>query len=61
VARVSINGSQMKLLINPRAGSNALKLIEALKNIGFQLTGFNYVEANLESIFLKLTGKTLRD
>lgn len=61
VIKVSIDKSQMKLLINPRVGGNALTLIDALKNLGVQLTGFNYVEANLESIFLKLTGKTLRD
>lgn len=61
VVHVSINGSRMKLLINPRVGANALTVIEALKNKGVQLTGFNYVEANLESIFLELTGKTLRD
>jgi len=35
VARVTNSGLQMKLLINPRAGSNARTLIEALKHIGY--------------------------
>lgn len=61
VVEASVTTTQMKLLINPRIGGSVLTLIDALKKTGIQLTGFNYVEANLESIFLKLTGKTLRD
>lgn len=53
-------GNRIKILAVP-GKRNLLELIEDLKRTGIRITSFQYEEVNLESIFLKITGKSLRD
>jgi ABC-2 type transport system ATP-binding protein len=50
----------IKILVNPKK-RNAIDIVHELKNIGINITSFSYDEVNLETIFLQLTGKSLRD
>lgn len=59
VKKASVEKDMITLLVSP--GSNVLDIVEDMKNAGIRLTGFHYEEINLESIFLQLTGKSLRD
>ncbi|SHL69442.1 ABC-2 type transport system ATP-binding protein [Anaerocolumna jejuensis DSM 15929] len=59
VRKASIEKDTITLLVSP--GSNVLDIVDDIKNSGIRLTGFRYDEINLESIFLQLTGKSLRD
>lgn len=59
VKKASVEKDMITLLVSP--GSNVLDIAEDMKNAGIRLTGFHYEEINLESIFLQLTGKSLRD
>jgi len=52
--------NRIKLLISPKK-RNLLDIVEDLKACGISLTSFQYEEVNLESIFLKITGKSLRE
>lgn len=59
VLKASVEKDSLKLLVSP--GSNVLDIVDDIKNSGIRLTSFRYDEMNLESIFLQLTGKSLRD
>ncbi|SHO48421.1 ABC transporter ATP-binding protein [Anaerocolumna xylanovorans] len=59
VKRTSVEKDMITLLVSP--GSNVLDIVEDMKNTGIRLTSFQYEEINLESIFLQLTGKSLRN
>ena len=50
----------IELLVIPNS-MNAISVVEEMKNIGVQMKSFQYEEVNLETIFLQLTGKSLRE
>ncbi|MCT4620247.1 MAG: ABC transporter ATP-binding protein [Marinisporobacter sp.] len=60
VEKVAILKQSVKILINPKKRS-AIDIVDELKKLGITITSFSYQEVNLETIFLQLTGKTLRD
>lgn len=60
IEKATINKNQAKLLVSTNK-RNLMDIIEDLKKSGIKLTGFNYEEVNLESIFLQITGKSLRE
>lgn len=43
------------------ADRNILDIADDIRKTGITIKGIHFEEANLESIFLRLTGKTLRD
>ncbi|MBW9173165.1 ABC transporter ATP-binding protein [Clostridium estertheticum] len=57
---VRINKNEIAMLVNPNE-KNIIDIVEDIRNLGIKLTGFKYDEVNLESIFLKVTGKSLRE
>lgn len=57
---VRINKNEIAMLVYPNA-KNVIDIVEEIRNLGIKLTGFKYDEVNLESIFLKVTGKSLRE
>jgi ABC-2 type transport system ATP-binding protein len=60
IVKAVIDKTQMTLLISP-GFHNIIDIIDSIKNLGIRLNGFKYEEVNLESIFLQVTGKSLRD
>ncbi|MFA9463800.1 MAG: ABC transporter ATP-binding protein [Velocimicrobium sp.] len=60
VVNMSIDKNKITLLISS-AHTNVINLIEQIKNLKIELSSFQYDEVNLESIFLQITGKSLRD
>lgn len=60
IVKVSIDKNVITLLVSSNH-TNIIDIIDDIKNLGFRLTGFKYDEVNLESIFLQVTGKSLRD
>ncbi len=60
VKRAEIGSNKIRLLIHP-AVKNVMDIIDSLRSIGIQITGFKFEEVNLESIFLQITGKSLRE
>lgn len=59
VEKVSSTNDSIKLFISPK--SNVISILEEMKRAGIQMKSFQSEEANLENIFLELTGKSLRD
>ncbi|MBU3216060.1 ABC transporter ATP-binding protein [Clostridium estertheticum] len=57
---VRINKNEIAMLVNQNE-KNIIDIVEDIRNLGIKLTGFKYGEVNLESIFLKATGKSLRE
>ncbi len=60
VQKVTEQDNTIKLLILPKQ-RNIIEIIEDLKGLGIKITSFQYEEVNLETIFLQLTGKSLRE
>lgn len=60
VEKTSLENNKLSILFSPTQ-RNVIDLLEDLKNLGIQITNFKYDEVNLESIFLKVTGKSLRE
>lgn len=60
VERMSINENSIKLFIIPNK-RNAIEIVEDIKAVGIEINNFKYEEVNLETIFLQLTGKSLRE
>lgn len=60
VERAEIGSNKIRLLVHP-AVKNVMDIIDRLRSIGIQITGFKFEEVNLESIFLQITGKSLRE
>ncbi len=58
--KVRINKSEIAMLVNQNE-KNIIDIVEDIRNLGIKLTGFKYDEVNLESIFLQITGKSLRE
>lgn len=60
IEKVTLNKNEISMLISPEK-RNVIDIIDELKNLGIKLTSFKYDEVNLESIFLQITGKSLRE
>lgn len=59
VEKVSVTNGSIRLFVSPN--SNVISILEEMKSAGINMKSFQSEEANLENIFLKLTGKSLRD
>ncbi|KHD34855.1 antibiotic ABC transporter ATP-binding protein [Clostridium acetobutylicum] len=60
IENVSISNNQISMLVDQHK-RNIIDIVEDVRNLGVKLTSFKYEEVNLESIFLQITGKSLRD
>lgn len=60
VERAEIGSNKIIMLIHP-AVKNVMDIIDRLRSIEIHITGFKFEEVNLESIFLQITGKSLRE
>lgn len=56
---VSFKNDTLSLLVTP--DKNILEIMDSIKNLGIKITSFKYDQVNLESIFLQITGKSLRE
>jgi ABC-2 type transport system ATP-binding protein len=60
IEKVTIGKNQISMLVTPQ-GKNVMNILDSIRNLGIKLTSFKYEEVNLESIFLQVTGKSLRE
>ncbi len=60
VEKAALENNSISMLISP-SKRNVIDIVDDLRNLGIKLTGFKYDEVNLESIFLQVTGKSLRE
>lgn len=58
--KVRIDKDEITLLVDSKQ-RNIIDVVDDIKNLGIKLTSFKYDEVNLESIFLQITGKSLRE
>lgn len=59
VKNVSVKNNSISMLVLP--DKNMLDIVDSIKNLGIKINSFKYDEVNLESIFLQMTGKSLRE
>lgn len=59
VKKVTSTKNSIKIFVSPN--SNVLDIMDEIRKIGIQIKSFQFEDANLENIFLELTGKSLRD
>lgn len=60
IEKTTLENNTISMLVSP-SKRNVIDIIDDLKNLGIKLSSFRYDEVNLESIFLQVTGKSLRD
>jgi len=60
IQKITAKENSIRLLVSSNK-KNVIEIVEELKLLGIQMIGFQYEEVNLETIFLQLTGKTLRE
>ncbi|MDP4145859.1 MAG: ABC transporter ATP-binding protein [Bacillota bacterium] len=60
VEKTTLENNTISMLVSPTK-RNVIDIVDDLKNLGIKLTSFRYDEVNLESIFLQMTGKSLRE
>ncbi|MCY8144117.1 ABC transporter ATP-binding protein [Bacillus haynesii] len=60
VHQTTIDQNQIAMLVSAKE-RNIIDIVDDIKNLGIALTSFKYEEVNLESIFLQITGKSLRE
>ncbi|AFZ89242.1 ABC transporter ATP-binding protein [Bacillus velezensis] len=60
VAEAAVSQQTITMLVSA-ADRNILDIADDIRKTGITIKGIHFEEANLESIFLRLTGKTLRD
>ncbi|UJA36137.1 ABC transporter ATP-binding protein [Bacillus velezensis] len=60
VAEAAVSRQTITMLVSA-ADRNILDIADDIRKTGITIKGIHFEEANLESIFLRLTGKTLRD
>ncbi|SMC25785.1 ABC-2 type transport system ATP-binding protein [Clostridium acidisoli DSM 12555] len=58
--KVRIDKDEITLLVDSKQ-RNIIDVVDDIKNLGIKLTSFKYDEVNLESMFLQITGKSLRE
>ncbi|MDT2191385.1 DUF4162 domain-containing protein [Paenibacillus larvae] len=59
VEKVTVESNQIRMLVSTKI--DVLDLVDDLKKLGVPIISFSFEEVNLESIFLQITGKTLRE
>ncbi|MBY8913379.1 ABC transporter ATP-binding protein [Bacillus sp. YC2] len=57
VSKVALSRQKISMLVD----RNMIDIADDIRKTGLTITGLHFEEANLESIFLQLTGKSLRD
>lgn len=60
IRNVTIEKQQISMLILSKERT-VIDILDDIKDLGIKLTSFKYEEVNLESIFLQITGKNLRE
>ncbi|MCB7143558.1 ABC transporter ATP-binding protein [Bacillus sp. ICE1] len=60
IDKVTVDHKQISMLVSTKE-RNIIEIVDDIKNLGIDLISFKYEEVNLESIFLQITGKNLRD
>ena len=60
IQMAAVENNQIVILVKPEK-KNVLEIMDSLRNLGIHITNFKFEEVNLESIFLQVTGKSLRD
>ncbi|MEK5239683.1 ABC transporter ATP-binding protein [Paenibacillus sp. FSL L8-0470] len=60
VTKATVEGKHISMLVSTGERS-VIDIVDDIRNLGFRLTGFKYEEMNLESLFLQITGKALRE
>ncbi|EEM85524.1 ABC transporter ATP-binding protein [Bacillus thuringiensis] len=60
IRNVTIEKQQISMLILSKERT-VMDILDDIKDLGIKLTSFKYEEVNLESIFLQITGKNLRE
>ncbi|MCP1396575.1 MULTISPECIES: ABC transporter ATP-binding protein [Bacillus] len=60
IRNVTIEKQQISMLISSKERT-VMDILDDIKDLGIKLTSFKYEEVNLESIFLQITGKNLRE
>lgn len=60
IERATLKGCQLTLLVTPRT-QNVIDILDKIRNLGIKISSFKYEEVNLESLFLQVTGKSLRE
>ncbi|MEC0599883.1 ABC transporter ATP-binding protein [Bacillus spizizenii] len=60
IHKVTVDKNQISMLVSVK-DRNIIDIVDDIKNLGIVLTSFKYEEVNLESIFLQITGKSLRE
>ncbi len=60
IEKITVEDNKAKILVSPEK-KTVIQIIQELSKLGLKLTGFKYEEVNLESIFLQITGKSLRE
>ncbi|WP_438494835.1 ABC transporter ATP-binding protein [Paenibacillus sp. IHBB 3054] len=60
VTKATVEGKHISMLVSTGERS-VIDIVDDIRNLGIRLTGFKYEEMNLESLFLQITGKALRE
>lgn len=60
VANAEADANELRLLLSPEQ-SDAFTVLSALKEQGLPIEHFHFKQASLEDVFLKITGKSLRE
>lgn len=60
IEKITIDKNEIYMLVSPNK-TNAMDVIDKVRGLGIKLKSFKYEEVNLESIFLQVTGKSLRE
>jgi ABC-2 type transport system ATP-binding protein len=60
IEKITVEDNKAKILVSPEK-KTVIQIIQELSKLGLKLTDFKYEEVNLESIFLQITGKSLRE
>jgi ABC-2 type transport system ATP-binding protein len=60
IKKATIEKNQITILVTPET-KNVINIMDIIRNLGINITSFKYEEVNLESIFLQVTGKSLRE
>lgn len=60
VSKVITKGKELILMLSSE-NADAFSIMTQIKNFGIPIISFHFQQANLESIFLQITGKSLRE
>ena len=60
VEKAEVNGNEVRLILSGKQ-ADVLSIMEGLKASGLPIARFHFQQADLEDVFLKITGKSLRE